>query len=306
VPETAVEQLNRIVQLVAELSRAPTGELPVAQVAERFGVEPARIFGDLRTLTGAADDPEATWLMSLQVIQEGEAIAVSSQGPYRRPIRLTAEELLALRLAIATETQRPTGALRALAGFGAAEPTAGEVIAPGPLPRGGQAEVIDAARRAAAEHRRLRICYVAGGAGEPSERVIQPHLVVHSEGRFYVVAWCESARGWRFFRADRVIEAASAGGTFGPREDVPAIERPADLFRPGQDVDQVVLRFSRRIARWLAERYPEARRLPDGAVEVTLPSATPDWVIGLVLQYGAEAEIVGPPAYREAMRSALG
>lgn len=304
-PETAVEQLNRIVQLVAELSRAD--ELPVARVAERFSVEPERIFADLRTLTEAADDPEATWLMSLQVIQEGDAIAVSSRGPYRRPIRLTAEELLALRLAIATETQKPSGALRELAGFGAGERAPEEAFAPAPLPQGGQAEVVNAARRAADERRRLRICYAAEGTAEPAERVIQPHVVVHSEGRFYVVAWCESARAWRFFRADRVLEAAPAGGTFESRDDVPAIERPADLFRaPDEAVDEVVVRFSAFVARWVAERYPEATRRPDGGLEVTLRSASVDWAIGTVLQYSDEAEIVSPPAYREAMRRAVG
>ncbi|MGH9262972.1 MAG: WYL domain-containing protein, partial [Acidimicrobiales bacterium] len=80
----------------------------------------------------------------------------------------------------------------------------------------------------------------------------------------------------------------------------------ADLFHPGQDVDPVVVRFSPGVARWIAERYPDARRLPDGRVEVTLASANPDWAIGTVLQYGAEAEIVGPADYREAMRRAVG
>ncbi|MGH7646319.1 MAG: helix-turn-helix transcriptional regulator [Gemmatimonadales bacterium] len=306
-PETAVEQLNRIVQLVAEFSRAPAGAVPVAQVAERFDVEPERIFADLRTLTEAADDPEATWLMSLEVIQEGDAIAVSSRGPYRRPIRLTAEELLALRLAIATETGKPSASLRELAGFGAGQAGPADVFAPGPLPQGTQAEVVNAARRAAAEHRRLRICYVAGGSGEQAERVIQPHLVVHSEGRFYIVAWCEAAVGWRFFRADRVLEAAPAGGAFEPRDDVPVIERAADLFRASAEaVDEVVVRFSPEVVRWVAERYPEARRLPDGGVALTLRVASVDWVIGWVLQYGAEAEIVGPADYREAMRRAVG
>lgn len=303
-PETAVEQLNRIVQLVAELSRAE--EQPVNEIAGRLGVAPERIFADLRTLTEAADDPEATWLMSLQVIQEGDAIAVSSRGPYRRPIRFTAEELLALRLGIALETAKPSAALRQLGALGTGEPPSEDAFAPAPLAHGDVAEIVTAARRAAVEHRRLRICYPAGGAGEPTERTIHPHLVVHSEGRFYMVAWCEAAVGWRFFRADRVLEAAPAGGAFELRDDVPAIEGAADLFRPGQDVDQVVVRFSPSIVRWIAERYPEARRLPDGRVEVTLRTASVDWVIGWVLQYGAQAEIVGPAAYREAMKRAVG
>ena len=304
-PEPAVEQLHRLVQLVAELSRdAAADPVPVARVAKSLGVPPERIYLDLRALTEVADDPEATWLMSLQVIQEGDSIGVSSRGPYRRPIRFTAEELVALRLAIALETPRPSAALRELGAPAAAE--ADDAFQPPPLPHGELAEIVDAARAAAAEHRRLRIGYAAPGAGEPAERVIQPHLVVQSEGRFYVVAWCETARDWRHFRADRIVDAAPAGGTFAPRADVPDIERSSDLFRGrGDDLDDVTVRYSARVARWVAEHHPDARRLADGRIEVTLPSASISWAIGTVLQYGADAEIVSPAAYREAMRRAV-
>ena len=102
-PDTAAVQLNRIVQLVAELSRREReGGEPVTlkEVADHLDTKPSVILRDIRVLTDAADDPDATWLMSMFAYQEGECITVSSRGPYQRPIRLTPDELLALQVAI--------------------------------------------------------------------------------------------------------------------------------------------------------------------------------------------------------------
>jgi predicted DNA-binding transcriptional regulator YafY len=66
------------------------------------------------------------------------------------------------------------------------------------------------------------------------------------------------------------------------------------------------VRYSPQVARWLAERFPGARRLEDGAVEVTHRVVEPSWLVRMVLQYGAEAEVVGPASYREYVSRAVG
>lgn len=103
---TAAEQLNRIVQLVAELTRREREARPPAtlrELAARFGTTVAQIQSDIRTLTLLGDDPNADWLLSLRVSQEGETVRLSSAGPFRRPIRFTPDELLALKVGLATE-----------------------------------------------------------------------------------------------------------------------------------------------------------------------------------------------------------
>ena len=66
------------------------------------------------------------------------------------------------------------------------------------------------------------------------------------------------------------------------------------------------MRYSPQVARWLAERFPNAKQLKGGAVEVTHRVVEPAWLVRMVLQYGAEAEVVGPAPYREYVARAVG
>jgi len=60
----------------------------------------------------------------------------------------------------------------------------------------------------------LRFDYVSSA---PPRRV-EPHHLVTSSGRWYLVAWDLDRGDWRIFRADRVIPRSPTGPRFSPRE----------------------------------------------------------------------------------------
>jgi predicted DNA-binding transcriptional regulator YafY len=64
------------------------------------------------------------------------------------------------------------------------------------------------------------------------------------------------------------------------------------------------VRYSPRIARWIAERE-EGDRSSDGSFVVEHPLADPDWAVRHVLQYGAEAEVLEPATIRAAIKARL-
>jgi predicted DNA-binding transcriptional regulator YafY len=64
-----------------------------------------------------------------------------------------------------------------------------------------------------------------------------------------------------------------------------------------EDAPVVRIRYSARIARWIEERE-EVEHLEDGSVVVHHVSASPNWLLSHVLQYGAEAEVLEPAAFR--------
>jgi predicted DNA-binding transcriptional regulator YafY len=92
----------------------------------------------------------------------------------------------------------------------------------------------------------------------PPPRRVEPHHLVASAGRWYLVAWDLDRNDWRIFRADRLVPRTPAGARFAPRAvpggDVRAfvaarfkgsvardewpcrgsvvLERPADEVRP--------------------------------------------------------------------------
>ena len=280
--------LDRIISIVAELSKA--GE-PVAidDLAARHETTPKQIQGDIRALTAASEDAGVDWLSSIAIEQEGDRLSVTSRGPFRRPLRLTMMEMAAVQAGLALEGEAGAPLAAKIAGLL-------DQVVPGPVHNDHDATVLEAARASVDASRTLVISY------NGTDREIEPHAITHHNGRWYIAAWCRKAEGWRSFRVDRVtalihtyeLHPFSWRGT-----------PPGDGVFHSEDVDAVDVRVSPGIARWIAERYPEARPDGEGRVIVTYHVADTRWLVETVLQYGPEAEVVGPPEYREAVRAAL-
>ena len=67
-------------------------------------------------------------------------------------------------------------------------------------------------------------------AGAPSARSVEPHRVVHTGRRWYLVAWDTDRHDWRTFRVDRIQPKPVAGPRFSPR-DPPADDLAAYVGR---------------------------------------------------------------------------
>jgi predicted DNA-binding transcriptional regulator YafY len=71
---------------------------------------------------------------------------------------------------------------------------------------------------AAACHDCERVAFdYRGHGGEQSRRSVEPHRLVHTGRRFYLVAWDVQRRDWRTFRVDRVAEVSETAVRFIPR-----------------------------------------------------------------------------------------
>jgi len=309
-PETAATRFDRVVRLIAEGSRLARHEpdgVPLDELAAKLGTTPRQVVADLRLVTEVGDDPASTWLLSLSAWLEDDRLGIESLGPYRRPIRLTSDELLALRVALVTEGEIPSRVLAELAEWESRTlPSEAVPIRPVPFLTGSEAAMVDLGRAALNTRRRMSLVYAGEGAEAPDTRVVQVHDVVLAEGVAYLSAWCESREDWRRFRCDRILEADLLEDTFEPRPDAPRIATRDDLFvAPEGGVDEVRVRVSGEVARWVRERYRDVEELDDGAVVLTVRTASVDWLVRTVLYYGDQAEVLGPPAYREAMWRAV-
>jgi predicted DNA-binding transcriptional regulator YafY len=58
----------------------------------------------------------------------------------------------------------------------------------------------------------------AAGSDQNPPRKVEPHHLVTSHGRWYLVAWDLEHDDWRIFRADRITPRSPAGPRFTPRE----------------------------------------------------------------------------------------
>jgi len=87
-------------------------------------------------------------------------------------------------------------------------PTSGPAVAP---------DVLTTIAGAIRNRERLRFDYQSSD-GTRSLRSAQPHLLVHTRGRWYLAAWDDDQQDWRTFRADRLSPRIPNGGRFTPRE----------------------------------------------------------------------------------------
>ena len=142
----------------------------------------------------------------------------------------------------------------------------------------------------------------AAEATPPPARRVEPHHLVASHGRWYLVGWDLDRDDWRIFRADRVAPRSPNGPRFVPRE------------LPGGDAqDFVSARFkgSDRADAWpctgtVVLHRPAGDVVPfagDGSVEPLGPdrcrytAGAWSWVAlaASVARFDCDVEVVGPP-----------
>ncbi len=108
-----------------------------------------------------------------------------------------------------------------------------------------QPDLLGQVALACRDHERLRFHYV-DACGTASVRVVEPHSLVASRGRWLLVAWDRDRDAWRSFRADRMDRLVRTGAR-DPARDLPA-ENAADyvaqaqqaLFRGESSADVVI------------------------------------------------------------------
>ncbi len=297
----AVDKLNSMVSLVAELSkRRARGSSPVTldELASMLGISAADVQRHIRELTRMSDNVDADWLLSLQILLEGDTVEGGSGGPFQRPMRLTPEEALVLSLSLGLPEHGTvdTSAIEPLL-----QPES-EPLAVEPYRRdAGDTVLLDVLLQAIAGQKKVHIRYAGAGGADVVARRIQPWQVLVHRGRTYAVAWCELRDGWRRFRLDRILEAELLDEAYEARDDCPYDE----VFDRATDPDPVRVRFAPTVARWIREWAPDADVHADGGVTVTYQAASADWLVEQVLQYGADAEVVEPGFYRDAVRKAV-
>jgi proteasome accessory factor C len=298
---SAQDALTRIVQLVAELTRAERageGAATVDALAQRFQVPAGQIAADLRALTLLGEHADHEWLLSLSVWQQQDRVSITSGGPFRRPLVFTPAERLAIQVALALDPEGEALARR-LAAAGRAESPAGSAALT-------DADPLLVCRAAIANHQRVALQYAGADDPEPRPWLVEPHQLVEYRHRHYAICWCPDTRDWRHFRLDRMLAARSLPDRFEPRPDFRVLTRVEDVFRPGGGAgERVRVRFAATVARWIKERYLDCEDAPDGSVVVTLDVASEAWLVRRVLEHGENAEVLGPARYRVAVGKAV-
>ncbi len=301
------QRLPRLLALVPYLQARPG--IKIADAAADFGITEGQLRRDLQLL----------WMCGLPGHSPGDLIDLSFEGDtvsvifdagMSRPLRLTAEEALALVVALRTLAETPgladlDAVQRALAKVEAA---AGGVVddATVAVQLDEVTRLLPVLRRAVDQARALELRYYTAARDESTERIVDPLRVFELDGHAYLEAWCRRAEGVRIFRVDRVEDVRLLDEPARPPADLQLRDLAEGVFQPASEHLLAVLRVAPAYA-WVADYYPteEVIELDEG-LQVSLRVSEPAWVRALVLGSGAQVEVLSPGWLAESIRSDAG
>jgi len=154
--------------------------------------------------------------------------------------------------------------------------------------------------------RPMLIEYYSPHTDEATTRDIVPLHLLHYMGTWHLIAHCALRGGLRYFTLSRIADIRPSGLDLKP--PVPSssirdyIRRNFGILN-SDDTIEVCLRFSPKIAPWVAEQvwHPRqvSRREPDGTLCLSLPVADFREIKREILRYGSQVEVVSPIALRD-------
>lgn len=317
--DRAAAQLKRLLAAIPII--ADDAPHRIGEVARAIGTDVETLTHDLRTLVTRAGGEAPGFVEGVRLLIDANSVELRSTLS-RRPMGLTRAELCAIELGLTmlrpelapTELDALEKALKRVrqacmvARLHADEPR----VRTGRLTQGSEAAALRVLRSALARCCAARIRYArpgrpcTAGGGTGASRVIHPFGLVFSRGHWFVVAHCESARALRVFRADRIVRAWLMPTKEVVQPDDFSLHRLLDDGRVliGEVSEALVVRYSARIARWIAEREQGVKE-QDGSFVVEHPLADDDWAVRHVLQYGPDAEVLAPERVRDAVRERI-
>ena len=159
--------------------------------------------------------------------------------------------------------------------------------------------------------KRLQINYYARSTGETTEREVSPLRLVHYRENWYLDAWCHMRNDLRNFAVDSIldVDVLERRARDIARRTVESVLGPGYGIFAGNAVATAQLRFTPERARWVgAESWHPHQRgeyEPDGSYLLRVPYADDRELIMDILRYGADCEVLGPPALRKAVAREL-
>jgi predicted DNA-binding transcriptional regulator YafY len=157
------------------------------------------------------------------------------------PLNITGAEAAAIAVALAALPALPfavdgrSALSKVLAAMPAAERERAEAIAgrlwlraPEQTPRPAVARVLDEAVRRG----QVVVLQYTGGAGDVTERAVEPVALAATDGHWYLLAWCRLRRGPRWFRTDRITSAHLSAERAPEHDAATLFGTPPDDARP--------------------------------------------------------------------------
>lgn len=140
-------------------------------------------------------------------------------------------------------------------------------------------------------------------AGQRTQRRVEPIKLVFKTGCWYLQAFCLARRDWRSFRLVRMDELRVEEERFVPRPAPSGLEAPLPQdYRAAH----IRLRFQPSTAYRVRDYFHPSRVKEEEGGCLLVDCAFPEdsWLLGFLLSFGDQVEVLSPARWRENVRRA--
>jgi proteasome accessory factor C len=295
VSAAATERVVRLLNLVPYLRQRPG--VRIAEVARTFGISEKQVRNDLDVLWMCG--PSYSDLLDRRI--EGDAIYLEGPDAVARPLRLGAQEAVALLVGLGALAELPglhdrevlertRAKLRRAAGDAAESSERVKVRFEA------EEQAYGAALHALRTGRRLHLEYYVPARDELTERDVDPLALPRIEGRVYLWGWCYSVQSPRLFALDdRMVSVTVLDRPAAEHPGVVPLDVSASPFRASDQDYRVMLEVTAS-GRWVAEYYrcETQEELANGRLRLTLRMPDANAVRRLALRLGDDGQVTAP------------
>ncbi|MDO4317541.1 MAG: YafY family protein [Lachnospiraceae bacterium] len=149
-------------------------------------------------------------------------------------------------------------------------------------------------KTAVIRRRAVKFVYINTYA-EKRERTVHPLKLSFKSKEWYLKAFCLDRQDFRIFKLNRILEPELLEASFAP---LPYPE-PQETEQPSGD--PIVLRFSKEIAYRIYDEFDGALIEPQETGDFLVSAEMPvdSWLVGYLLSFGTQVEVMEPKALRE-------
>ncbi len=284
---TSADRMQRLLQLIPWVASRQGVELE--EITERFDYPAGELLDDLQQVVFMVGVPPYTPDALIEVEVEDGLVQINFADYFRRPLRLTPPQAVALIVAatsllgVSADSALARGLAKIAAALGVDPAEALEVHL-----GAGASELLEVLQEACRSRRPAMIRYYSYDRDAVTTRVIEPHRLFAHEGAWYVRAHCRTALHERTFRLDRMTAAELTAETFAP----PPGPVTAVVWDPPDDAPWVDLALDPG-AHWILDYYPTIRCSWEGdRCLARLQVGGIAWLERLLLRLGPAARVL--------------
>ena len=159
--------------------------------------------------------------------------------------------------------------------------------------------------------KQVKVTHLNRERAERVERTISPQELVHYRDNWYIDAWCHLRNGIRSFGLDAIedVQIMDAEAKEVDTAELRRITQGRYGIFAGQATAWAVLRFSKHRAQWVEgeQWHPQqmATREPDGSYLLKVPYSDDRELLGDILRFGADVQVLEPKELRSKVQKAL-